>query len=145
MKAGLARVASIAAALCLGAAALPVAAHHSTAMFDADNTVSITGTVKEVHWANPHAVIFIENTDPKGAAAGVWVVELASPRGLIRAGWTRNAVKPGDKVTADVHQLRDGSRGGSLRRISLTGAGQTYAFNIRDQEQPTVALEPAGK
>jgi hypothetical protein len=145
MKAGLSRVASIAAALCLGAGALPVVAHHSTAMFDADNTVSITGTVKEVHWANPHAVIIIENTDPKGAAAGLWVVELASPRGLIRAGWTRNAVKPGDKVTADVHQLRDGSRGGALRRISLTGAGQTYAFNIRDQEQPTVALEPAGK
>ena len=80
MKAGLSRVAST-AALCLGVAALPVAAHHSTAMFDADNTVSITGTVKEVHWANPHAVIFIENTAPKGAAAGVGLSNLR-----VRAG-----------------------------------------------------------
>lgn len=145
MKARLVGVGAVAVVLGLAATAYPVAAHHSTTIFDRDKTLPISGTVKELRWANPHVAIVIENTDSKGAAAGLWVVELASPSSLVRSGWTRNAVKPGDKITADVHPLRDGSKGGALRRITLVETGQTYAYNIRDQEQPNLAQDNANK
>jgi hypothetical protein len=138
MNLKLSKVAALTAVLGLGAAAYPVAAHHSTTMFDREKTLPLVGTVKELHWTNPHVAIFIENTNAAGAAAGLWVVELTSPGNLIRSGWTRTVVKPGDKVTADIHPLRDGTKGGALRRITLTDTGQTYTYNIRDQERPNI-------
>ena len=138
MKAKLLKTAALSALLGLGAMAWPVAAHHSTTMFDREKTVQLVGTVKELHWTNPHVAIFIENTSAKAAATGLWVVELTSPGNLARSGWTRSAVKPGDKVVAEVHQLRDGKRGGALRKITLTDTGQSYTFNIRDQERPDI-------
>ncbi|HEV8517524.1 MAG TPA: DUF6152 family protein, partial [Burkholderiales bacterium] len=74
-----------------------------------------------------------------------WVVELTSPGNLVRSGWTRTIVKPGDKVTAEVHQLRDGTKGGGLRKITLVDTGQSYTYNIRDQERPNLDEYPAGK
>jgi Family of unknown function (DUF6152) len=129
----------------LAAGAYPVAAHHSTTMFDRDKTVMLSGTVKELHWTNPHVAIFIDNTSGQGTAAGLWVVELTSPGNLVRSGWTRTIVKPGDKVTAEVHQLRDGTKGGGLRKITLVDTGQSYTYNIRDQERPNLDEYPAGK
>lgn len=127
------------AVIAVAAAAYPVSAHHSTAMFDAGQTLPLAGTVKELHWANPHVTIFIENTDTRRAPAGVWAIELASPSKLVRSGWSPTAVKPGDKVALDVHPLRDGTKGAALRRITLTDTGQSYAYNIRDLERPNLA------
>ena len=129
----------------LAAGAYPVAAHHSTTMFDREKTLMLSGTVKELHWTNPHVAIFIENTAGQGAPLGLWVVELTSPGNLVRSGWTRTIVKPGDKVTVEVHQLRDGTKGGGLRKITLVDTGQSYTYNIRDQERPNLDEYPAGK
>ena len=120
----------------LAALAWPVAAHHATTIFDAGKLLPLTGTVKEVHWKNPHVEIVVETTDVRGASSGLWVIELPSPGNLVRSGWTRAAVKPGDKVAADIHPLRDGSKGGALRKITLSDTGVSYAYNIRDQERP---------
>ncbi len=131
----------IAAAAFLGlvAGAYPVAAHHSTTMFDREKVVLLEGTVKELHWTNPHVAIFIENAAAKaGVPDGLWVIELTSPGNLVRSGWTRTIIKPGEKVTAEVHQLRDGSKGGGLRKITLASTGQSYTYNIRDSERPNL-------
>lgn len=127
------------ALLGLGAIAYPVAAHHATTMFDGEKLVPLVGTVREVHWSNPHASIVIENTDSRTAASGAWVIELTSPGNLSRSGWTRTFVKPGDKVAADVHPLRDGTRGGFLRKITLGESGLSYTYNLRDQDRPDLA------
>jgi hypothetical protein len=128
------------------AAAYPVAAHHSVAMFDGEQVLPLVGTVKEVHWSNPHASIVIENTGAQTVARGPWVIELTSPGSLVRSGWTRTFVKPGDRVTADVHPLRDGTRGGFLRKITLTDTGHSYTYNMRDQERPNLAeLQATGR
>src|SRR5471030_1005871 len=119
MKPTLRKVIAFSALFGLAAAAYPVAAHHSTTMFDRDKTLMLSGTVKELHWTNPHVAIFIENTAGEGAPLGLWVIELTSPGNLVRSGWTRTVVKPGDKVTAEVHQLRDGTKGGALKKITL--------------------------
>lgn len=134
------RKAAVASALFgLAAGAFPVAAHHSTTMFNREKTVLLTGVVKELHWTNPHVAIFIDNAVKQAdAETGMWVVELTSPGNLVRSGWTRTLIKPGDKVTANVHPLRDGSKGAGLNKITLTDTGQSFTYNIRDQERPNI-------
>lgn len=89
------------------AAAMPAAAHHSFAMFDQKQIVTLDGTVHEFQWTNPHA--FLEVDDQKGTR---WSLELNSPNNLKRQGWSRDVVKPGDKVVVRMNPLRDGQHGG---------------------------------
>jgi hypothetical protein len=142
MKSSSKKVVASAAFVGLVAGAYPVAAHHSTTMFDREKFIVLEGTVKELHWTNPHVAIFIENAVPKpGVPEGLWVVELTSPGNLVRSGWTRTLIKPGEKVAVEVHQLRDGSKGGGLRKITVASTGQTFNYNIRDQERPNLEGE----
>ena len=142
MKSTSKKVVASAAFLGLVAGAYPVAAHHSGTMFDKDKFIVLEGTVKELHWTNPHVAIFIENAAPKpGVPDGLWVVELSSPGNLVRSGWTRTLIKPGEKVTAEVNPLRDGSKGGGLCKITLASSGQSFTYSIRDQERPNLEGE----
>ncbi len=99
---------------------LPAVAHHSLAMFDITKQVSLTGTVTEFQWTNPHAYIHVEvpTGDP---LAGVWALELNSPNNLKRTGgWTSKTVKPGDKVTVVAYPLRDtNTKGGLFYSVTL--------------------------
>ena len=95
-----------------------------------------------MHWTNQHVAIYIENAVKQpNADTGLWLIELTSPGNLVRSGWSRNTVKPGDKVTAAVHPLRDGSKGGGLRKITVAATGQSFTYNIRDQERPNLEGE----
>lgn len=93
-------------------------AHHSYAMFDASRTVIIAGTVKKWEFTNPHASLFVNVVDKDGKTQ-TWGMEAPGPSVLLRAGWTRNSVKPGDKVTVELNPLHDGRTGGNLRKITL--------------------------
>jgi Family of unknown function (DUF6152) len=99
--------------------AVPVWAHHSMAGFDRTKTVSITGTVKEFKWANPHSWVELEVPDGKGGVTD-WNVEMTSPAVLIRAGWKSSVLKPGDKVTVMCHPQQSGEPGGIF--VSVTTA-----------------------
>ena len=69
---------------------------------------------------------------------------MTSPGNLVRAGgWSRNAVKPGDKVTVDMSPMRDGSKGGALKKITILDTGKFYTANIREQERANLEEEPA--
>src|ERR1700685_191354 len=103
--------------------AVPVWAHHSMAGFDRTKTVSITGTVKEFKWANPHSWVELEVPDAKGAVT-VWNVEMTSPAVLIRAGWKSSVMKPGDKVTVNCHPQITGEPGCIFVSVTL-GDGRT--------------------
>jgi len=98
-------------------AAVPAIAHHSFAMFDQTRTVTLTGTVTQFQWTNPHS--FIELDVAKGGATEHWSIELNSPNNLTRQGWKRTSVKPGDKVTVTLNPLRDGKKGGLFNTIQL--------------------------
>ena len=102
------------AALTAAAFAAPAFAHHSFAMFDADKTVSITGTVKEFEWTNPHAWLRVMVQDQASGKQLQWALEMGSPGQQAGRGWKPDSVKPGDKVTITLHPLKDGSRGGQL-------------------------------
>ena len=139
MKISIGKTAVYTALIGLAAAAYPVSAHHSTTMFDRDKTIPLSGTVKEVHWTNPHVAIYIENNVKQANAdTGLWLIELTSPGNLVRSGWSRNTVKPGDKVTANVHPLRDGTKGAALNKITLSDTGQSFTYSIRDADRPNI-------
>lgn len=114
-------------------------AHHATTMFDRDKTLAITGVVKEVQWTNPHVGIFVTGTLKDGDAPALWVLEVSSPGNLTRAGgWTRSSVKAGDKVVVDFWPLRNGNKGGYLKKVTLTDTGKFYTADIRAQESPNL-------
>ncbi len=83
-------------------------------MFDQTKQASIAGTVKDFEWTNPHAFIELEAPDGK-----LWSVELNSPNNLVRQGWKRTALKPGDKVTVVLNPLRNGQPGGLFNGVTL--------------------------
>ena len=108
----------IAAAL-TGAITAPALAHHSFAMFDADKTVTVTGTVKEVEWTNPHTWLRVMVMDQASGKLVQWGFEMGPPAQQIRRGWKPDSLKPGDKFTLKMHPLKDGSRGGQLVEATL--------------------------
>jgi hypothetical protein len=103
--------------------------HHSGAMFDRSKEMKITGTVTEFQWTNPHASFKVDVLGADGKAQ-TWSVEMNGPNNLIRAGWKRTSIKPGDKVTVTINPLRDGRPGGWYLGITLAdgktlgGAGE---------------------
>jgi hypothetical protein len=118
---------------------LPAWAHHSTTMFDHATSLTIKGEVKEVQWTNPHVAIFIFGTIKDGDAPALWLMEMTSPGNLVRAGgWTRNAVKKGDKVAVDFSPLRNGDKGGALKKITMVDTGKFLTADIRAQERPNL-------
>jgi hypothetical protein len=98
------------------------AAHHSFAIFDAKQSVTLHGVVKDFRWTNPHVFIQLLADGAAGAAAGEWSIEMTSPEHLVRAGWKPGTLKSGDKVTLVIHPVRDGSKGGQfVSRIAADG------------------------
>jgi hypothetical protein len=97
-----------AVALALLAATTPVSAHHSTAMYNMASPTTVTGTVKRFEWTNPHAFIYLEAKDEKGATVE-WEIEMMSLNHLKSYGWSRNTVKPGDVITCTGGAAKSGS------------------------------------
>ena len=87
------------AALVASAFAVPALAHHSFAMFDSDKTLTMTGTVKEFEWTNPHSWLRVMVEDQASGKTLQWALEMGAPAQQARVGWKPDSVKPGDKVT----------------------------------------------
>ena len=108
------------------AVALPVAAHHSFAVFfDEQRTVSVTGVVEEFQFRNPHGIIRMRVRGADGSEQ-VWKAETNSPSILERRGWKRDSLKAGDEIAVDGWPARDGSnylRMRSVRRTDGTPIG----------------------
>ena len=112
------------AALAACALTAPAFAHHSFSMFDADKAVTMTGTVKEFEWTNPHSWLRIMVQDQATGKTMQWALEMGSPLQQQRVGWKPDSVKPGDKVTVTIHPLKDGSRGGQFMSAVLPSGQQ---------------------
>jgi Family of unknown function (DUF6152) len=92
--------------------------HHSFAMYNMEKEITVKGEVKVFAFQNPHSGIQFSVTDEKGQASD-WLAETGNPTGLAKLGWKRSILKPGDKVTFVLHPMKDGSKGGSLARVTL--------------------------
>ena len=100
------------------ALAIPVLAHHSFTMFDTTKQITITGTVTEFQWTNPHSYIEIDVPDESGVVKH-WAIEMGSPSILQQSGWKFSNLKKGDKTTLVINPLKDGRPGGFLNTATL--------------------------
>jgi uncharacterized protein DUF6152 len=82
----------------LALAAVSIAwAHHSQSEFDFKSIVEVEGSVTNLDWRSPHARLYVDVIDAQGKKVN-WNFELPSPMTLMRRGWKRNSLKPGDHV-----------------------------------------------
>jgi Family of unknown function (DUF6152) len=107
-------------------------AHHSfAAEYDSAKPVTLKGTVTKMEWMNPHARFYVDVKDESGKVTN-WELELGSPNGLMRRGWTRNSLKPGDSVIVEGYLAKDGSSLANARQITLADGRKVFAGSSDD-------------
>jgi len=83
-------------------------AHHSTAEYDLKHPATATGVVTRFEWSNPHSIIYLDSAADDGTVEH-WVIEIDSPNALERLGWSKDSLKPGDKVKCSGARAKNGS------------------------------------
>jgi hypothetical protein len=109
---------SIALIVSFAVMGVPLFAHHGTGVaYEVDKTVTLKGTVTEWIWANPHCGILFDVTDASGQVTH-WGAELSNPHQLSLAGFSKDVLKPGDKITLTGNPAKSGAP-----RINLLNGG----------------------
>ncbi len=107
----------LAGVVLLAMTARPVLAHHGGAAFDQTKTVTLSGTVTELDFVNPHVVILV---DVQNAGGGIthWSGWLTAPNKLQRAGWSKRTLQAGDHVTLVGNAQKNGSPVLQVRKLT---------------------------
>jgi hypothetical protein len=95
-------------------------AHHSFAMFDHEKMITVSGTLKEFEWTNPHCWLHVSVVDAATGRTVDWAFEMGSVGQVAAQGWKADTVKAGDKITIEAHPMKDGSRGGQYDSAKLS-------------------------
>ena len=106
----------------------PIAAqaHHSfAAEYDSKKPVELKGTLVGIDWVNPHAWIHMEVKDEAGKAT-MWDCELGSPNLLMRNGWRRDSIKPGDVIIVNGAQAKDGTNMANARTVKFADGRKVF-------------------
>ena len=122
-------------AVAVAACTASALAHHSFAMFDAQKTLVLEGTVKQFEWVNPHSWLRIMVNDEKTGNQVLWAIELSSPSRLVTMGLRANSMKPGDAVSVTIHPMKDGARGGQFIQAVLADGKAILRANARDENE----------
>lgn len=131
-----ATIAAFSAVVGLVLATPGIIAHHSfAAEFDASKTFALKGIVTKIEWQNPHTYFYIDVTGSDGKVVN-WGMEMGSPNGLMRQGWTRNTMKVGDEVTVEGSQAKDGSNIGNARVVTMVATGKRLFAASSQTDKP---------
>jgi hypothetical protein len=110
-------------------------AHHSSAAFYVMSaSITITGTVTEFRFINPHARVYLNVVDQNGESRE-WLAEGANAGVLRRRGWTGNELKPGVRITVTGAPSRDGSPRVEWRVITLADGTEIGGGNGLPKER----------
>ncbi len=104
----------------------PASAHHGQAGYNNKTPVTVTGTVTEFKFFNPHCIVSLDVKDEKGQVQR-WQGELTSPNHLIHAGWNAESLKPGDKVTLTGWRAKSGANSLWITKTVVNGQELTTA------------------
>jgi hypothetical protein len=89
-----------------------VTAHHSYAMFDANNPIELVGVVQEFKFTSPHSFIMFKVKQQDGSVT-TWSLEGLSASALVRDGWSSKVINVGDELRLTISPLRSGAPGGA--------------------------------
>ena len=117
---------ALAALFALGLAAAPALAHHSLALYDLTNPLTVKGVVTRVEWNAPHVHLYLDVKDSKGAVEE-WVIEMDRPDFLTRNGWTSSTVKPGDIIACTGGPAKSGAKAMRCTTVELANGQKLRA------------------
>ena len=100
--------------------------HHSTAGYDEQTSVTVTGTVEKFYWTNPHMFVYLLVPNEQGGGTTKWVLEVGAPSIAARNGWKPTDIKTGDKITVDFSPARDGRPDGLASIVYLANGEKRY-------------------
>ena len=103
--------------IALGAAAVPLSAHHSWPV-DMSKLVTVKGTVTMVAWENPHPMFTLEVRSNDSKVEN-WRVGGPALSRMEANGWTPQTIKPGDTITGVGYQFGDGQKIIRLEKVVL--------------------------
>ena len=117
------------AAAAVALLSIPAWAHHSHSNYDTNEFIALSGTITEMAWTNPHVWVYMEVADAQGRPH-MWALEGGRVTSLMRGGWQRDSMKPGDKVSVRCHRVRDGSDGCLLGFVTnINGTAMDKEFD----------------
>ena len=115
--------------------AAPAFSHHSfVAQYDNTKPVTLAGSVTKLEWMNPHARFYVDVKDDQGKVTN-WEFELGNLNALIRAGWTRTSLKPGDEIKVDGFLARDGSHLVNATTVMMSDGRKVFAGSSAQERE----------
>jgi len=111
----------VASAVLVGFTVAPAFAHHPfAAEYDAQKPVTLTGTITQVDWMEPHSHTFIDVRDANGKVTK-WDVELGSPAAMVKGGLTERMLQVGEQVKIEGWRARDGGDRANAKSVEVKG------------------------
>jgi len=132
------RAKSLAQAACLGlfVSVAPALAHHSfAAEYDTSKPIKVTGVVTKMEWMNPHARFYVDVKEADGTVS-TWNFELGAIPVLLKQGWRKDALKPGDQVTVEGNRAKDESHTAAARVVLLPDGRRVFGGSAADGSAP---------
>ena len=132
------RAKSLAWAACLGllVSVAPALAHHSfAAEYDTSKPIKVTGVVTKMEWMNPHARFYVDVKEADGTMS-TWNFELGAIPVLLKQGWRKDALKPGDQVTVEGNRAKDESHTAAARVVLLPDGRRVFGGSAADGSAP---------
>jgi len=127
---------TLAAGLGLLISAAPLLAHHSfAAEYDTTKPVKVTGVVTKMEWMNPHARFYVDVKEADGTVSK-WNFELGAIPVLLKQGWRKEALKPGDQVTVEGNRAKDESHTAAARVVLLPDGRRVFGGSAADGSAP---------
>jgi Family of unknown function (DUF6152) len=116
---------------------LPALGHHSFAAYDATQTRTLNGTIETFEWSNPHVALKLLVPRDDGGTPQEWSIVTSSPAILVHFGWTQTSIKPGDRISAVLNPMSDGSYGGRLHTVIMLDTGKTLETKLSAADKPS--------
>ena len=132
------RATSLARAASLGllVSVAPALAHHSfAAEYDTSKPIKVTGVVTKMEWMNPHARFYVDVKEADGTVS-TWNFELGAIPVLLKQGWRKDALKPGDQVTVEGNRAKDESHTAAARVVLLPDGRRVFGGSAADGSAP---------